>query len=347
MSARRTLFAFALDQSPPGESRAIEYRGFRCVTRSPKDLRRHGAAAAARLDAYFARPAARPDELLDAFHDVDVPIHHNVHLAAAASHADPNRVREAGRWLIRNSVHECSATLGLALLAEDTDPADLPDIETMGRLGDRFAPLAARAIRRRTPDMTPLIRLAGDAHGWARAYYVEALCEVATLAPVRAFLLRHASDGDYLNGYFARRVAIVASLHEAITVPDPDEELVDHTGRLLTVMTFGSGMGSDLGSYPAAGPVLTAYAGHLGRMAPTLERYRRAACLGEHLTTRAPEQIGRTPEQHARLIRRFRSILGRRSWQAAAQEQAAPEEAHHLRHAARVLTLLQTENGPP
>ncbi|WP_433791433.1 hypothetical protein [Actinoplanes sp. CA-252034] len=347
MSARRTLFAFAhgLDHDPPDESRAIEYRGFRCSTRSPKDRRLAGAAAAARLDTHFGRPDASPGELLDAFHDVDVPIHHNVHLAAAALRADPGRVREAGRWLVRNSLHECSATIGLALLAEGRDPEDLPEIEAIGRLGDHFAPLAALAIRCRGRDVTPLIRLAEAAHGWARVYYVEALCEIASVTSVRRWLLRYACDGDYLNGYFAERLATVAHLHAAITAPGPDEELIDHTGRLLTVLTFGRGMGSDLGSYPEAGPVLTAYAGHLGRMAPTLQRYRLAARLGEDLTKRAPEEIGRTPAQHARLIRRFRAILGRRTWQIAAREQAGPEEAPHLRHAARVSALLRAHEA--
>ncbi|MEV4278362.1 hypothetical protein [Actinoplanes xinjiangensis] len=341
MSARRTLFAFALDHDLDPISRAMEYRALCCPTRSPKDRRLGGAAAAALLDEHFGRPEAGPSELLDAFHDVDVPIHHNVHLAAAALRADPGRVRETGRWLVRNSFHECSATIGLVLLAEGDDPADLPDIETMGRLGDHFAPIVARAIRRRGRDLTPLIRLAEQAHGWARVYYVESLCEIASRTSVRSWLLRHACDGGHLNGYFAGRLATAAHLHEAITGPAPDEALIDHTGRLLTVLTFAGGMGTDLRSYPPARAVLTAYAGHLGRLAPTLDRYLRAAHLGEELTRRSPEDIGCTPAQHARLISRFRGILSRRAWRTAARDEAGPEQAPHLWYAARVLAELR------
>ncbi|MCO6009998.1 hypothetical protein NE236_34010 [Actinoallomurus purpureus] len=48
------------------------------------DQRRRGMEAAALLDAHFARSEAHPGELTWAFHDVDVPIHRNEHIAAAA-----------------------------------------------------------------------------------------------------------------------------------------------------------------------------------------------------------------------------------------------------------------------
>ena len=61
-----------------------------------------------------------------------------------------------------------------------------------------------------------LLWLAERVGGWGRVYVVEALCRRAG-AEVRSWLLRRACDGDFLNGYFAGRVATAAHLHEAIT----------------------------------------------------------------------------------------------------------------------------------
>ena len=51
------------------------------------DRRLDGAAAAAVLDRHFAQPDAPASGLADAFHDVEVPIHRNEHIAAAALRA--------------------------------------------------------------------------------------------------------------------------------------------------------------------------------------------------------------------------------------------------------------------
>ncbi|GAA1580353.1 hypothetical protein [Actinoplanes couchii] len=317
-----------------------EYRRVhRCRTRGPDARHQQGMAAAAVLEHHFARPDNRPEDLLDAFHDVAVPSRHNPHLAAAIQRTDPDRARHAGRWLLRNSTHECAARIGLALLSENHHPDDIPLIRTLGLLGDSLAPLVAFALGRRREAVEPLIWLADRSGGWSRVYYVEALCERPSRA--RHWLLRNACDGDHLNGYFAGTVATLAHLHEAITAADPDEALVDHTGRLLTVMTFAGGMGTGLTGYPPARAVLAAYARHLGRKAPTLDRWMRAAYLGEFLLGCPPEEIGCTVGERDRLIRRFRVILARRSWRDAVRERAAPSDGPHLWHAARVLARMR------
>lgn len=341
MTAVRTLHDLALARPAlDGSAMASEYRRHhRCRTRGPNSRRIAGAAAAAVLDSHFARPEAIPDDLLDAFHDIHVPVHRDPHLTAVTLRADPGRVRATGTWLLRNSVHQCSATIGLALLAEGRTPDDVPLIRTIGRLGEDFAPLAAFAVKRRDGGVEALIRLAEETGGWARVYYVEALCESPRQA--RDWLLRNACDGDYLSGYFAGRVATVTHLHEAITAAGPDEALIDHTGRLLAVMTYSNGMGSGIGSYPPARMVLDAYARHLARMAPTLERWRQAAYLGDFLFRLPPETIGCTEVERTRLVRRFREILARRAWRAAAREQSGPGDEPDLWHGALVLKRLR------
>jgi hypothetical protein len=251
---------------------------------------------------HFGKADAPPSELADAFHDVDVPIHHNEHIAAAALRADRQRVQQTGRWLVRHSTDRCSATVGLALLATDWAEEDVPLIQTIGLLSDRFGPLAAEALRRRRGGEEALLWLAQRAAGWGRVYVIEALCGRGVYAS-RRWLLRHACDGDYLNGYFAGRVATAAHLHEAIVGTEVDDDLVDHTGRLLKIMAGCGGMGMTL-----------QHVAHLGRQAPTVSRYVNAAVIADHLADRAPDRSGCTAEQRDHLVRRYLAVLDRQDW---------------------------------
>jgi hypothetical protein len=100
------------------------------------DRRREGADVATILDRHFARPEASPAELADAFHDVD----------------------------------------GLALLATDRAPEDIPLIQTIGLLSNRFGPLAVEALRRRQ---------GGEALLWLFAWFAGG---VAARLGLRAFV---------------------------------------------------------------------------------------------------------------------------------------------------------------
>jgi hypothetical protein len=111
--------------------------------------------------------------------------------------------------------------------------------------------------------------------------------------------LRHACDGDFLNGYFAGQVAAAAHLHEAVIGPDVDDDVIDHTGRLLKIMADCGGMGTTLEHYPPADAVLTAHAAHLSRQTPTANRYVDAAIIADHLA----EKDTRTVRLHRRTAR--------------------------------------------
>ncbi|MFI5490344.1 hypothetical protein [Micromonospora echinaurantiaca] len=289
----------------------IHRRRHRPQTR--RNRRLEGADVAAILDLHFGKADAPPCELADAFHDVDVPIHHNEHIAAAALRADRQRVRQTGRWLVRHTTDRCSATVGLALLAADWAEEDIPLIQTIGLLSDRFGPLAAEALRRRRGGEEALLWLAQRAAGWGRVYVIEALCGRGVYAS-RRWLLRHACDGDYLNGYFAGQVATAAHLHEAIVGTDVDDDLIDHTGRLLKIMADCGGMGMTLQHYPPASAVLAAHVAHLGRQAATVSRYVDAAVIADHLADKAPERSGCTTEQRDHLVRKYLAVLDRQDW---------------------------------
>ncbi|MGV9377520.1 hypothetical protein ACWDRB_16975 [Nonomuraea sp. NPDC003707] len=310
--------------------------------RPPEDRRLEGADVARILDAHFAKPKAPPSALADAFHDVYVPIHHNEHIAAAALRADRHRVQRTGQWLVQHSTDRCSATVGLALLAADWAEEDIPLIQTIGLLSNRFGPLAAHALRRRGGSEV-LQWLAERVTGWGRVYVIEELC-LADGRASRSWLLRHACDGDYLNGYFAGKVATSAHLHEAITRAEADDDLVDHTGCLLAIMADCSGMGLTLEHYPPAHIVLQAHAGHLGRQTPTLSRYINAAVIADHLAQKPPERLGCTLEDRSRLLQQYLAVLNRDDWSETARMELASDSWFANNVAARLHLRAFTNN---
>jgi hypothetical protein len=287
--------------------------------RRARDRRLYGADVAVILDRHFSQPEAQASELVDAFRDVYVPIQRNEHIGAAALRADRQRVRQTGRWLVRHSIDRNAATVGLALLAADRAEEDIPLIQTIGLLSDHFGPLAAEALQRRRGGAEALMWLAERVAGWGRVYVVEALCRQGA-AGSRAWLLRHACDGDYLNGYFAGKVATTAHLHEAITSTDVDDHLVDHTGRLLRTMADCGGMGMTLEHYPPAPAVLAAHAAHLAQQSPAANRYVGAAMIADYLTAKPANRCGCTSEQRDHIVQQYLAVLDRPDWRAAIRE---------------------------
>ncbi|RKR89991.1 hypothetical protein BDK92_4355 [Micromonospora pisi] len=281
------------------------------------DERRKGARAAAILDAHFARASARPADLVDAFHHVHVPSRPNDHISAVARRVDHQRVRQTGRWLVRHAANPDAASIGLALLASVWEDDDIPLIQTIGLLSRGFAPLAVHALERRPGSTEALLWLAERVTGWGRVYVVDSLCaRSGTFA--RDWLLRRACDGDFLNRYFAGKVATVAHLHEAITRVDTDSELVDHTGRLLATMAESDGMGLTLAHYPPARVVLEAHLGHARPLAATVERYFVNARLADYLD-RAGEELTWPPGDRERIRDGYLSLLDRDDWSEVAR----------------------------
>ena len=253
------------------------------------------------------------------FHDVDVPIHQNDHLRSVALRADPELVRRNGRWLVEHARDRCAVTIGLGLLAARPSVDDVEVVRTIGLLPDRFAPLSVSFLRRVRDGGESLLWLAERSSGWGRVYYVEALCEYSGV--YRDWLLRHACDGDFLNAYFAGKVALAASLHEAIIRPVVDDELIDHTGHLLSAMAGASGMGLDLSRYPPAPIVLAEYARHLASQEPAGARVRVAITLTHDVRSREPARLGCSVQERAALLSSLDETLARPAWLEVASEE--------------------------
>jgi hypothetical protein len=252
------------------------------IRRRNRDQRKIGVDVASALDEHFSTDAS-PARLARTLADLHVPIHHNDHIAAAALRAERSQARRTGRWLVRHSDNRRAAAVGLALLAADYDERDIPLIQTIGLLSNHFGPLAADALARRQGGTEALTWLGDRVSGWGRVYVVEKLCESGG---AREWLLRRACDGDFLNAYFAAQVATASHLLLAISADDADEEIVDHTGRLLGILTWCEGMGSDLWHHPPAAALVQAYTRHVTLLPPTDTRQHQRTHLAEALRKR-------------------------------------------------------------
>ncbi|WP_132191574.1 MULTISPECIES: hypothetical protein [Kribbella] len=219
--------------------------------------------------------------------------------------------------MVRHGTDRCAVTVGLALLAAVGTVEDIPLIQTIGLLSNRFGPLAAAALERLPGGAAAILWLADRVSGWGRVFVVEALCRLDDPS-AHPWLLRRACDGEFLNGYFAGRVAVATRLHDAGDEFD-DPEVVDHTGRLLLTMSYCEGMGTSLSTYKHSATVLAVHARQAALLPPTLERVFVLAMLAQHLTCEPLPRAVCTPAQQQELLATYRSTLDLGSWKRAAQ----------------------------
>ncbi|MCU1643989.1 MAG: hypothetical protein JWN03_4264, partial [Nocardia sp.] len=236
---------------------------------------------------------------------------------------------ETGRWLVRYSPDRCSVLIGLALLAMDRGEDDIELIQIVGLLSDTFGWLAADALKRRFGGEA-LVWLAERISGSSRIQVVETLCLPGSSAS-RSWLLRRSCQRDFYDAYYAGTVATTAHLHEAIIADDVDDELVDHTGRLLLSMAGASGMGMTWESYPPIRIVLDAYIRQLARRTPSAERYLNAARLLDNLVTHEPDGFSFTTEQRDDVVNRYLWMLHRPNWTEAVRAGIDPNDVHLTR----------------
>ncbi|MFG3042045.1 hypothetical protein ACGFYZ_34625 [Streptomyces sp. NPDC048330] len=241
------------------------------------------------LDRHFRDPDAPPHALAAALSALPPATRPDERIAEVARGAPPERARSTGRWLVRHGTDIGSVAVGLALLAEAGTADDIPRIQTVGLLSTWFAPLAAQVLERLPGGAEALIWLGERVTGWGRVHVVETLCRLVDSHPaVRPWLLRRSLDGDFLNSYFADRVAEVTRLHEILARSGDDAAVVDQAGRILDVMTYCEGMGTSLRHYRHALPVLAAHARHVGELGPSVSRYFVAATVAAYLAKETP-----------------------------------------------------------
>jgi len=277
------------------------------------DPRLDGIQVAEIVDAALAGPADVLSGYLHRFHGLRVPSLPNDHIAAAAKRVPAGRAHDAGMFFATNASDRCAVKVGLALLATVSDPGDTETIKTLGLLSNQFGSLASAAVQKRPDSIESLRWLAERSSGWARVDAVERLCRIG-VGNSRDWLLRESCNGEYLNSYFAGKVATAAYLDEAIAARDADDPLIDHTGRLLAAMTRADGHGLSLRDFPPALRVVTAFANHATRGAASFERYTSLTQISNYVNSPAGRQNYLATPSAESVTRLLASILNEPKW---------------------------------
>ncbi|MEM8886009.1 MAG: hypothetical protein AAGD14_18235 [Planctomycetota bacterium] len=153
---------------------------------------------------------------------------------------DAERLLAVAQWLARGAADRDAVKLGIALLGlfglEENDETLL----TLGR-HDEFTLYAAVALSSRGDDAERLLwQLGQSVLGWGRVHVVEVLAETEDPG-IRAWLLRDGYRNAVMNEYTALVCARTGGLLDAISTPEPDTELVDGAGDILTALVPGYG----------------------------------------------------------------------------------------------------------
>ncbi|WP_344943199.1 hypothetical protein [Sphaerisporangium flaviroseum] len=240
-------------------------------------------ALAGALAAFLSGRRSLP-ELHDDLRDSRVP--HWISFAASLRKVPgltPDRAREIGVWLVRNSTDRTPVAAGLALLARTGRPEDFPLLRTIGLLR-LFGPAAVKALKPIPGSATTLVWLAERSTGHERMTAVAALCRLGDPATL-PWLLRRALDGRAVEGGLARQVAETVSLAEALEGERVGDEVLVQAGRLLRALCQPCDDSGALSGYADACRAITAFARHAGLAAPTLDLVASVVTLAEAVRT--------------------------------------------------------------
>ena len=303
-------------------------------TRARFDQRR--AALAAVLREFRDHPDLPPRDLHDRC--ATLPITAGDANVVRAAVPDPTpRQLDTARWLIRHGTHRSPVVLGLHLLAGHAEPADIPLLTTIGRLGiaDRPALTALLAIPGAEPEAT---WLADRSRNHARRHAVTALAQHQD-PTVRDWVL--ATPPELLPSELARTIAEAHDLPRLLG--EPTDIRWDQVGGLLLAMADTRDR-TQIGHYRAAPDVYPRWAALAADRTPALDRAALLASVAADLRTGPAALAVGDPRHH--LATQLRSVLTSPAWQWTLRRAARSGDPVTARRATWALTEAAAA-GPP
>ena len=138
-------------------------------------------------------------------------------------------LRALGRRLAEHGTHRDPVKIGLLLLGLGGNRRDRELLLLLGTL-DELTLFAAIALSRSQSDAdTAVHTLAQRVTGWGRINAVRRL-QGTTDPATRAWLLREGFRHTVMNEYLAHLAATTGRLHDALTAPHVDQQLLDGAG---------------------------------------------------------------------------------------------------------------------
>ncbi|MEZ0580087.1 hypothetical protein [Nocardioides sp. MH1] len=234
----------------------------------------------------------------------------------ADARPDPAALHEVGRWLATTAADRSAVKVGIALLGITGLGQDVDVVRVLGA-HDEFTLYAAVAMTNglEHPD-SELWALAAAVDGWGRIHCVERL-RGTTDPAIRSWVLRTGFRNSVMYEYLAYIAATTGGLLEALSVPEPDRDLLTAAGEIMEALVMG-GPAEDMHDYADGADAVAAYLGHLSRRAETLVDFHAVVAIRDFLASDADwDDLGArgwTASRREAFEQRCAEILGRQHW---------------------------------
>ncbi|WP_327140725.1 hypothetical protein [Nocardia sp. NBC_01327] len=273
------------------------------------------ATLVAAWESYIADPEARPEPIRDVFTRPEMSIFDGEYAKEdiPLPGPDPERLRQLGIWLVRNSSDRRPVLAGLSLLSATGTSEDIPLLRTIALASCfvRGAVAALGAIAGTAPD---LVWLAQHTKSTERQCVLQGLVDASD--PVaRHWLLRNALifSSPARNAY-ALHIAEVTGLAAALTEADRDDRVRDQAIGLLLQMTSHDDYATVIDRYPDAKRALALVAAETTWMTPTSDRYADLTALVEDLRTGASACLDWADDEREAVLDRLLRVLRSPAW---------------------------------
>jgi hypothetical protein len=226
------------------------------------------------------------------------------------------------KWMTKSAPDREAVKTAMALLGICASDDDKEIFFVLGT-HDEFTLYAAVAIGHSAKDAErDLFRLAKAVHGWGRIHVVERLVHCES-ADIKAWMLRGGYRNNVMYEYTAFMCATSGNLLNALSVADPDEQLIAGACEIIDALING-GPAEDMSDYPDGPEATLRLLQHLSDRDPTLTQLETVIHIREYLAQPVEQSGWKNVE--AEISSLIESILSRPDWKQ------------------RVLTALDSDN---
>ncbi len=169
-------------------------------------------------------------------------------IAEGLADADPDRLREIGRWLAQHGTRRDAVVPGIVLIGLGGAERDRELLLLLGSLED-LAVYATTALGRTQSDRDMAIfELAWRVRSWGRIHAVQRL-EGTTVPEINDWLLRKGFRNAIGDEYLAHIAATTGGLVDVLMKPEVDDELLDAAGDILAALSIKEMSPKNITSY--------------------------------------------------------------------------------------------------
>lgn len=167
---------------------------------------------------------------------------------------DLEALHDTAKWLTTETPDREPVKLGIALLGILDLGSSSEDLDIVRLLGlhNEFTLYSAVALTNRLNNpLVEIWKLAKQVHGWGRIHIVEMICNEQVLpAQIQDWLIKEGFRNSVMDEYLACRCAIAGNLKQRFIESEPNQELLDSTGKIIQALLNEGSPSYDVDDYP-------------------------------------------------------------------------------------------------